>query len=451
MHFSILIHFCSFFRVTKEYSSYRRIPLCSPSHYFRYPKTLSDVVDIVKEAISTGTTVKAFGSRHSQTDIICTEGIPVETFGLNWKQLNGDDTATFGSGVSLREATEFLRLRGRAFRMTPQYGNITVGGAVGTGAHGSSIKYNASLSSQVIAMTIVDGLGQVREIRRQDDLNAFRVHLGLLGFIVSVTFETVPLYKMRGWAYVVDQSVLTDGTVNVWAQQTDQMTMYWFPSVGKIVVLNWTIVDVKTPGNAFTYDHVPSTSQLFNTLLNPTSDYVQGLANRACSSLAAVGYSTLRVFEKYFMSTLHKQTQLFVPIFTEDGDTVTNPAVGYYDLMTAPTCRENGSQQLKCLWSHQGFNLTILDNEYSVALADIPRLVRRFQDVSNKVPTAFPFQGVIMRIAGASDIYLSGSYGRDSVHVEFFLPNRNYPNIDSGASLAGFQLIRHIMVRLCLI
>lgn len=126
------------------------MPLCTPSDDIRYPNTTEQVVDIVKEAISRKVTVKAFGARHSQTDIICTEGIPVDVQAIQHFRMNDDGvTATFGSGVNLRDATQFLRQHKRGLRTTPAYGNITLGGAIGTGAHGSTIRYNASISSQV--------------------------------------------------------------------------------------------------------------------------------------------------------------------------------------------------------------------------------------------------------------------------------------------------------------
>lgn len=144
------------------------------------------MVDIVKEAISRGVTVKAFGARHSQTDIICTEGIPVDNQRIRSFHMNDDGiTATFGSGVNLRDATEFLRQHGRGLRTTPAYGNITLAGAIGTGAHGSTIRYNASISSQVVGLTVVDGMGNVRKISEPNDLKSFRINLGLLGKIMD--------------------------------------------------------------------------------------------------------------------------------------------------------------------------------------------------------------------------------------------------------------------------
>lgn len=106
----------------------------------------------------------------------------MDSRGLRYFQMNDDGvTATIGSGVNLRDATEFLRLHGRGLRTTPAYGNITIGGAIGTGSHGSTLIYNASISSQVVGLTIVDGTGTVQRITDSEDLRAFRLNLGLLG------------------------------------------------------------------------------------------------------------------------------------------------------------------------------------------------------------------------------------------------------------------------------
>ncbi len=57
----------------------------------RYPTNYAEVVGIVNEAISRGVTVKAYGARHSRTDIICAEGIPVDMTKLKYCQMNADD------------------------------------------------------------------------------------------------------------------------------------------------------------------------------------------------------------------------------------------------------------------------------------------------------------------------------------------------------------------------
>lgn len=56
----------------------------------------------------------------------------------------------------------------------------------------------------------------------------------------------------------------------------------------------------------------------------------------------------------------------WVPIYSEDGFVLQNPAVGYYDVMFAPTCTDTAQGVLgtACPWDHGPNNMTFLDNEY---------------------------------------------------------------------------------------
>lgn len=275
----------------------------------RYPTNSEEVVAIVTEARNRGVTVKAFGARHSQTDIICTEGIPVDMNNFKSRQMNVDNvTATFGVGVTVREAGEFLLQHGRALRTTPAYGKITLGGAIGTGAHGSSIKYNASIAAQVVKMTVVDGRGRLLVISNADDLRSFRTHLGLLGMnvqnfpkkksfhhqrqhlgiVVDVTLYTVPLYKILAHNYVVPDDILTNGVAVNWAKTSDQIMFYWFPSIREVVVANLSFVPVSTPGNAYT-SIVPPTYGYFNFVFNKAKEIAYGLTSSECTAASKLG------------------------------------------------------------------------------------------------------------------------------------------------------------------
>lgn len=238
--------------------------------------------------------------------MICTNGIPIDNQGLQFFQMNDDGvTATFGAGVNLREATTFLRKNGRALRTTPAYGNITIGGATGTGSHGSTIKYNASLSSQVVGMRIVNGTGCIQDISDPEDLKAFRIHLGLLGVLLKVTVYTVPLYKTLASNFLMSDDILTNGKAIEMVQSADQMALYWFPEFNNVVVADWTIVDVNTPGNAFTYDHVPSVYANFAVIVAVLKEAAFSLTSSTCALASSVGIltSTLTIFS-YLILTL---------------------------------------------------------------------------------------------------------------------------------------------------
>lgn len=298
--------------------------------------------------------------------MICTDGIPIDNQGLQFYQINEDGvTATFGSGVNLRDATTFLRKYNRALRTTPAYGNITIGGAVGTGSHGSSIKYNASISSQVVGVRIVDGYGNIQDVTDAEDLKAFKIHLGLLGILLKVTVYTVPLYKTLATNAITSEDILTNGKAIEMVRNADQISLYWFPELEEVVVADWTIVGADTSGNAFTYDHVPSITSGFAFAVAVTKEAAFSLTTSTCALASSVGYTILYFFSYYLELALVQQVPFWVPIYTENGITIQNPAVGYYDVMFAPVCYDTpqGLDGRACIWDHGPNNVTILDNE----------------------------------------------------------------------------------------
>lgn len=73
------------------------------------------------------------------------------------------------------------------------------------------------------------------------------------------------------------------------------------------------------------------------------------------------------MFEIITELALVNQTPGFVPIYTEDGSLVQNPAVGYPHSMLATICSEKNAGLLgqACFWAHGEIksNITVLDNE----------------------------------------------------------------------------------------
>lgn len=221
-------------------------------------------------------------------------------------KMNDDgETATIGAGVNLHDATMYLRKHNRGFKTTPAYGNITIGGATGTGAHGSTIKYNASLSSQMVGIRIVDGNGEIQDIFDAEDLKAFRIHLGLLGVVLSVTFHTVPIYKTLANNYITTEDILLNGQAIKMARETDQMSLYWVPEFKEVVVANWTIVDANTKGDAFTYDHVPSIYANTAAVVAKAAEAAFTLTSSTCPLANTIG-------RRYGLSNLSATMMLLV-------------------------------------------------------------------------------------------------------------------------------------------
>jgi len=212
--------------------------------------------------------------------------------------------------------------------------------------------------------------------------------------------------------------------------------MYWFPSQQKMVIANWTIVDPSTPGEAYTFDHVPSTTPSLNLLLTKGLELIQSQQNSV---------RILNVVQAYTLEALLRNMPDFVPIYTYDGITVANPAVGYYNRMFAPTCNSTGV--LQCPWFHGPNNLTQLDNEISIALEDLPAFASTLKDIVSKYAAVFPFTGILLRFSNASDTYMSVSQGRISCHFEFYMPVRKNPYSTASTGLAAYQAIMQSLVR----
>ncbi|KXN64798.1 FAD-binding domain-containing protein, partial [Conidiobolus coronatus NRRL 28638] len=193
------------------YTSYQYKIECESSSPILYPKTLEKLQDIIKNAIRSGDKIKVVGSRHSITDAICTDGIPIHMKHFDEVSVNKrEGTVTLGAGLEIMDAMDRLMEFGVTVNNLPSFGGITVAGCVAIGVHGSSLKTPSNPSEYLTAVTFINGNGELETVDETDpDFNSFRVNLGLLGVFVSLTFKSTPLYKMKMENYRLGEELLT--------------------------------------------------------------------------------------------------------------------------------------------------------------------------------------------------------------------------------------------------
>lgn len=76
----------------------------------------------------------------------------------------------------------------------------------------------------------------------------------------------------------------------------------------------------------------------------------------------------------------------------------------------------------------------------------MPNFVAEIKDIIKKTPTTFVVQGILMRFSQKDDTYMSNSYGRQSVHFEFYMLNRKDMYNDASSSLGGYQTVLQMLV-----
>lgn len=159
-------------------------------------------VDELQELIGRGKPVHALGTRHSFNDVadsaelISLSDLPGEVAIDSTRR-----TVRVPSGVRYGELTAQLEVAGWALANLASLPHISVAGSVATATHGSG-NANQSLASAVVAMTMVDGRGELVEVTEDDPAFAgLVVHLGALGVVTDLTLRIEPSFLVRQDVY----------------------------------------------------------------------------------------------------------------------------------------------------------------------------------------------------------------------------------------------------------
>ncbi|MEU1180842.1 D-arabinono-1,4-lactone oxidase [Streptomyces sp. NPDC005820] len=163
------------------------------------PHDEEDVVRAVRTATERGLTVRAVGSGHSFSDLVCTDGVMIDLSRMNRVLSVEEHRVTLQAGITLRELGPRNAEHGLSLENQGDIDAQTVAGALATATHGTGRTFG-NLSSRVAGMRLVTADGTVRQLDRTTTpelLRAARVSMGALGIVTEVTVECVPLFALR--------------------------------------------------------------------------------------------------------------------------------------------------------------------------------------------------------------------------------------------------------------
>eukprot|EP00803_Ostreobium_quekettii_P005215 evm.model.scf_3077.1 EVM.evm.TU.scf_3077.1 scf_3077:11798-13354(-) len=367
------------------------------------PTSVEEVQRIVREARAAGRRVRALGSRHSLHDIICTgrdDDVAIDMRGFVGVEVAADKrSATIGAGTQLGDALTALEAEGVMMLAMPQFLELTIGGLLGTGAHGSTLLHPTSLSDQALAMTIVDGRGEV-VVATGDLLKSVRIHLGVMGVVLNVTLPVRDLIKLRMETQVMgEEAILQDLAVFERARTADLLSVFWVPGRKQVAVTEGVAVPFESEGEV-----------LFGqSILTAEGRDAQLLAHaeRNASFFCDLGADSL-----------------------QNGN-----ATGRMGSLTALSCATPGD----C-----GFDTPWQDLSVAVDLEDLPAALRRSRQVMDAMAACLP--PMVVRVHRASENHMSMAWGADkaAIDVAFAIPVApDEPAVFLGALQAVFQTLIH--------
>src|SRR6266446_9710849 len=144
-----------------EFSNWDVSLTCDPDCFYQ-PRTESELVDIVRDTYQRGGIVRTFGARHSWSPLVLTSDTLVNLDKL--KQLvsidKGRMRASVQAGIRIKDLIKVLRRNGLGLKNLGSIKEQSIAGAISTGTHGTGLNIG-SLSTQIVAMKVINGRGEV--------------------------------------------------------------------------------------------------------------------------------------------------------------------------------------------------------------------------------------------------------------------------------------------------
>lgn len=247
--------------------SYNNITLCQGYNEIQIPQSSLEVSDIVKKAVFEKKHVRAIGASHSATDVMCASGllVPMDKmktiFGI--ETLNNQKIIHAQAGVTVFELSEWLHQKGYALAGLPHMGfrDVTIGGAIATGSHGSTPKHHGVISNIIEAIQLVDGKGEIHNFTKAETnastFKALSASLGLLGITTEFKLRIRPQFNLGVQISYHDQEEILSKGLTRFIQDCDYAQYNWFPGIKKMM---------KTCGKK---SNQPANLQANNELLSP--------------------------------------------------------------------------------------------------------------------------------------------------------------------------------------
>ncbi|XP_027337358.1 probable L-gulonolactone oxidase 6 [Abrus precatorius] len=399
--------------ITNSYGIFPDRSICKAAQVL-YPTTEEELLSMVASATRNKTNMKvATRFSHSIPKLVCPEGqngLLISTKYLN-QILKVDveaKTMTMESGVTMKQLINEAAKVGLALPYAPYWWGLTIGGLMGTGAHGSTLSgKGSSVHDYVVELRIVrpaspkDGYANVETLNEQhEDLNAARVSLGVLGVISQITLKLEPLFK-RSITYLAKDDSDLGEQVAGFGHAHEFADITWYPSQHKVVYRVDDRVPTNTSGNGL-YDFIPfrPTPSLELALIRTTEDIQESTSDADGKCRIAKTTTTALIATAFGL--------------TNNGIIFTGyPVIGFQNRLQASGSCLDSLQDAKitaCAWDSRVKGEFFHQTTFSVGLSVVKNFIEDVQKLVQLEPKGLCgielYNGILMRYVKASSAYL---------------------------------------------
>ncbi|XP_028782984.1 probable L-gulonolactone oxidase 6 [Neltuma alba] len=410
--------------ITNAYGAFNDRSPCRASQVL-YPATEKELISMVASASKSNTKVKAATRySHSIPKLACPggqDGIIISTNKLN-HVMNVDVVnrrMTVESGVLLRDLISKAAKNGLALPYTPYWWGLTVAGLLATGAHGSSLWGKGSaVHEYVVSMRIVtpatadEGYAKVRSLTKSDEeLNAAKVSLGVLGVVSQVTLQLEPMFK-RSITYVTkNDSDLGDELIG-FGKEHEFGDVRWYPSQKMAVYRIDDRVSINQSGNGlYDYPALGSSTSAQLAAFRGTEELQE--ATRDANGKCLNAQLATRTAEASGYGLTNNGT-----IFTG------YPVIGQNNrLQSSGSCLDSKEDGLLtiCSWDSRLQVAFFYETAFSISLSSLSSFIKDVEKLVELEPQALCglefYGGFLLRYVKASGAYLGKT--KDSVDFNF--------------------------------
>lgn len=197
--------------------------------------------------------IRPAGSGHSFTPLCASDGALVSL--ENMSGLIAADPqageAELWAGTPVYAAGPLLHAHGLALANQGDIDRQTLGGAIGTGTHGTGPTLG-SLATMVTGVTLVTAAGDILNLDRNNDpelFDATRLSIGGMGVITRFRLKLVPSYALTEASSVAEADTILNDLEAIAARHR-HFEFFWFPYADRVVVKTLDVWDGEPPDRA---------------------------------------------------------------------------------------------------------------------------------------------------------------------------------------------------------